>query len=288
MAGGIDWFRWHHGSVTDPKFQLVAKKAGARFGDVVAVWAFALEAASASDERGHIGATDCESIDCMLGADDGTAARIIEAMTARGLIADGRIASWEKRQPKRERDDDKSTERVRAFREKQRQETPGNATERQETPRGEESREDLKPSSLAAACPRPSSDDPAAPQLSLVEQPAEPGRKGLPSCPHLEVLALWAEVLPSMPQHDASQWRGSRSDHLRARWRETAEAKKWVSQEQGLTYLRRFFTHVGKSQFLTGREHDPKRRPFFAELAWLVEPLNWAKTHEGKFHQEAA
>ncbi len=25
MAGGIDWFRWHHGSVTDPKFQLIAK-----------------------------------------------------------------------------------------------------------------------------------------------------------------------------------------------------------------------------------------------------------------------
>ena len=27
MAGGIDWFRWHHGSVTDPKFQLVARKS---------------------------------------------------------------------------------------------------------------------------------------------------------------------------------------------------------------------------------------------------------------------
>lgn len=27
MAGGIDWFRWHHGSVTDPKLQLVAGNA---------------------------------------------------------------------------------------------------------------------------------------------------------------------------------------------------------------------------------------------------------------------
>ena len=24
MAGCIDWFRWHHGSVTDPKFKLIA------------------------------------------------------------------------------------------------------------------------------------------------------------------------------------------------------------------------------------------------------------------------
>lgn len=39
MAGGIDWFRWHHGSVTDPKFKLIAKKkAGARVGDVIAVF----------------------------------------------------------------------------------------------------------------------------------------------------------------------------------------------------------------------------------------------------------
>ena len=137
-------------------------------------------------------------------------------------------------------------------------------------------------------CPRPAAD---GPQLALVE-PAEPGSKprakAIPDCPHVAVLALWAEVLPSMPQHNADQWRGSRADHLRARWRETATAKGWESQEQGLTYFRRLFVHVGRSAFLTGREHDPKRRPFFAELAWLVEPLNWAKTHEGKFHQEAA
>ena len=34
MAGGIDWLRWHHGSTTDPKFALVAKRAGVRTGDV--------------------------------------------------------------------------------------------------------------------------------------------------------------------------------------------------------------------------------------------------------------
>ncbi len=48
MAGGIDWFRWHHGSVTDPKFQLIAKKAGGRVGDVIAVWAALLENGSAN------------------------------------------------------------------------------------------------------------------------------------------------------------------------------------------------------------------------------------------------
>jgi len=49
---GMDWFRWHHGSVTDPKFQLVARKTKSRVADVIAVWAFILETASQSNEQG--------------------------------------------------------------------------------------------------------------------------------------------------------------------------------------------------------------------------------------------
>jgi hypothetical protein len=117
MAGGIDWFRWHHGSVTDPKFQLVAKKAGVRLGDVIAVWAFVLEKASADVDRGTIGQIDFETLDFLLGTDEGTAARILDAMTGRGLIAGDRIAKWEERQPKRE--DDTAAERKRRQRERE-------------------------------------------------------------------------------------------------------------------------------------------------------------------------
>ena len=62
MANGIDWFRWHHGSVNDPKFGLVAMKADARVGDVIAVWALVLEQASANTDRGAFGDIDHE--DC--------------------------------------------------------------------------------------------------------------------------------------------------------------------------------------------------------------------------------
>jgi hypothetical protein len=123
------------------------------------------------------------------------------------------------------------------------------------------------------------------PQLHLVEPAPTQGTKGPPDCPHAEVLRLWAEVLPALPQHSPAHWRGTRADHLRARWRETAAEKGWTDQQQGLRYLRKLFGYVGESAFLTGREHTPGRRPFFAELAWLVEPLNWAKVIEGKFHQ---
>jgi hypothetical protein len=164
----MDWFRWHHGSVTDPKFQLVARKAGARLGDVITFWAFVLEKASASADRGTIGPLDLETIDFLLGSEEGTAARIHDAMTGRGLIVDGRIVKWEERQPKREREDGSAAERKRQQREREdavRQDspfdatngnvTPSHATSRQKKPRGEEKREEEKNPSGSQASDRP-------------------------------------------------------------------------------------------------------------------------------------
>ena len=126
------------------------------------------------------------------------------------------------------------------------------------------------------------------PPLALVAPSAE-APKGPPDCPHQAVLALWAEVLPAMPQHLPSQWRGTRADHLRTRWRETAVEKGWTTAEQGLAYFRKLFGYVGTSPFLTGRSKPRDGvRPFVIELEWLVNPSNWAKVHEGKYHGEAA
>jgi hypothetical protein len=156
VANGIDWFRWHHGSVNDPKFGLVAKKAKARVGDVIAIWALVLEQASASTDRGQFNDIDCEATDFLLGAEDGTTARILEAMQGRGLISGDRVTRWEDRQPKRERVDNTAAERKRAQRERDSERdsdkdgddsdvTPSHATSHQVTPREEKSREELKP-----------------------------------------------------------------------------------------------------------------------------------------------
>lgn len=155
MAGGIDWFRWHHGSVTDPKFALVARKAGASLPDVLAVWAYLLERASSAQDRGYFGDIDAEAWDCLFNFDDGCTRRIMDAMEARDLVADGRIVAWEKRQPKREREDLGATDRKRAQRYRDAAShaedsnvTPCHATSRQKTPRGEERREEENSSSL--------------------------------------------------------------------------------------------------------------------------------------------
>ena len=115
----MDWFRWYHGSVNDPKFGLVARKAGASVAEVIATWAALLEQASASDDRGNPGEPDFEAIDFALGMDDGKARRIYERMRERLLIdaETGRVAAWEKRQPKRE--DDTAADRKRRQRERE-------------------------------------------------------------------------------------------------------------------------------------------------------------------------
>lgn len=141
---GMDWFRWHHGSVTDPKFALVARKSGASLPDVLAVWAYILEAASQSVERGDFGTVDCEALDCVFGfpATETRTADILKAMQGRDLLTGTRIAAWEKRQPKREREDNTNAERQAAFRAKQNQVTPDNASDNQKTPRVEKIREE--------------------------------------------------------------------------------------------------------------------------------------------------
>lgn len=299
MAGGIDWFRWHHGSVTDPKFQLVARRADVSLPQVLAVWTYLLEKASAAEFRGCFGEIDCEAVDCLFGMDDGATEAILGAMVDRKLIADEYIVAWEKRQPKRERPEDNSAARTRSYRDRQacssdatqNQVTPSDATQRQETPRGEERREEQNqiPSLLTQApafLPESRPADP--PQLALVE-PSRPKTRTVPDCPHADILALWAEVLPAMPQHNPNLWRGTRADHLRARWRETAASEGWETESDGLAYLRKLFVFIGRSAFLTGRaKAQDGRPPFVVELAWLVNAQNWAKVIEGKYHTEAA
>ena len=144
------WFRWHEGTSSDPKLHLIARKSGQPVAFALAIWAMLLERASAAEDRGDVGGFDCESADAALGMPDGAAQAIYDAMIAKGMIADGRVAKWEARQPKKE--DATSTDRVREYRARQkakteevkRYETPCNATKRHAT-LDKIRREEIKP-----------------------------------------------------------------------------------------------------------------------------------------------
>lgn len=272
MAGGIDWFRWHHGCVSDPKFQLVAKKAGASVAEVIAVWACLLEAASQAEKRGHAGEQDFEALDCALGLTEGKALEIYSRLAERGLLSvEGEITSWNKRQPKRE--DDSAAERKRKQREledvqvrDELQFTCDPAVSRDVTQshdREEERREEKKRNTSPT-------------DLS----PAKP-----PTCPHKAILGLYAKHLPTLPQPKPELWDGQRSKNLSARWKWLLTKTKQngdryaTNEDEGLAWFDRFFGYVAKSDFLTGRDG----RWTNCDLGWLVNGENFAKVVQGNY-----
>jgi hypothetical protein len=147
------WFRLWGDMVNDPKWRTISRKSGQRIGDVIAVALHMMTCASDADDRGRIQGWCDEDIATALDVDTEQVVAIREAMQGRILDGDY-LTEWEKRQPKREREDNTNTERSQAFRAKQRHATPCNASDNQETPREEEIREEeikIKPSSKARA-----------------------------------------------------------------------------------------------------------------------------------------
>lgn len=111
----MEWFRWYHGAVSDSKWPIIAKKSGQPVGMVLSVWVALLEQASQEEERGSVQGFDAETIDALFGYAEGTTAAIVRAMLEKGMLENGCIRSWNKRQPKRE--DPGATERKRRQRE---------------------------------------------------------------------------------------------------------------------------------------------------------------------------
>jgi hypothetical protein len=140
----MNWWRAHHGISNDVKIGIAAAKIDATKAEVLGVWIILLDYASQNEQdRGNIAGLEDEEIAAMSGLSEDRARVVVESLRDRKMIQpDGRLTSWDKRQPKRERPDDDSTERVQRLRQTKRHVTPCNATQRQETPRTEESREE--------------------------------------------------------------------------------------------------------------------------------------------------
>lgn len=149
------WLRLYHGTTTDPKWQVVARRACHTMSrqvtraNIVAVWTAMLEAASQSNPRGSLQSWSDEDVGASLDIDESEIRAIREAMIGKTLHEDGKsLIGWEKRQPKRERQDDTAADRKRAQRE--RDMASSGVTVRDKpmshhvTPRGEERREEKK------------------------------------------------------------------------------------------------------------------------------------------------
>lgn len=161
-----DWFRSWHGAPTDPKWLAVARKAQVAPAFVVAVAWGLMDRASQHADRGSIAGYDADAMGAFLGCEEAQIEAIVQVMRERKIIEGERLCAWEKRQPKREREDD-STSRVREHRmreaaaiaqsapAKERHVTPRNANEPTETPREDKIRvEDIASSLRSEARPK--------------------------------------------------------------------------------------------------------------------------------------
>jgi uncharacterized protein YdaU (DUF1376 family) len=114
----------------------------------------------------------------------------------------------------------------------------------------------------------------------------EPEAKdGLPVCQHKAVMDLYHQHLPTLRRVEV--WNATRQGYLRQRWREVAAEmaqSKPIDQQDVLDWWARFFQHIGKSKFLTGKVSSQSGRAFAADLEWIIKPSNFAKIIEGKYH----
>ena len=108
----MEWFRAYHGISSDAKWRLVARMSKQPVAVVLAVWVSLLDHASQVDDRGSIAGVDYELLDVTLDLEDGVAKAVVGAMAVKGLVKDGRISAWDKRQVRREESDNPQAKTV--------------------------------------------------------------------------------------------------------------------------------------------------------------------------------
>lgn len=109
------WVRLWRDMPTDPKFRAIARKAGRPLTEVIGLFAYMMTTA---DDTGDLASWCSEDAGAALDMDTEHVEAIVTAMQGK-VLDDTMLSGWAKRQPKR---DDDSRERVRAFRQRQKQE----------------------------------------------------------------------------------------------------------------------------------------------------------------------
>lgn len=105
----------------------------------------------------------------------------------------------------------------------------------------------------------------------------ERGSPPIAACPHQDILALWADKLPTAIQ--PREWTPARANALKARWRE----KKG---RQSLEWWSRLFEYITESDFLMGRVSTPGRKPFELSIDWLLKQEHFVRVIEGRYHSK--
>lgn len=109
-----NWVRLWEDMPTDPKWRVIARRAGRPISEVLSVFVFMMTNAGSAANSGSLSGWDDEDVAAALDMEPQAVEDIRNAMQGKTLDGD-RLSGWEKRQPKRE---DSSAERTKAWRER--------------------------------------------------------------------------------------------------------------------------------------------------------------------------
>lgn len=277
-AKKLPWFRMYADFLNDPKLISLAFEDQRHF-----IGVLALKCDGAIDD-----VADGDLLDRIvaqrLWIDHAVIRDVKRRLIAAGLIdASWQPLAWEKRQMRSDVDAT-GAERQRRYREaKKRNALRDGAVTRLEEDTDTDKEDSYE--SLSPGFPDDDAGEPAKPSEAAdqADQPAT--KQSLPACPHLELLDIFAEQLPELPQPKPELWEGQRAKNLSARWKWCLTAKKRsgaryaTTKAEALDFFRRYFGYVGKSDFLTGRDG----RWAGCDLAWLVKADNFAKVLQGNY-----
>lgn len=102
-------------------------------------------------------------------------------------------------------------------------------------------------------------------------------RKPSPPCPYAQILDLWREILPELPQpRGVENWTDARKSQIRARWN---------NELPSLDLWRTMMEDIRKSKFLMGKvPPSTGHRQFRCDLFWITKPEHLLRLMENKYH----
>lgn len=278
------WFRLYSEFATDPKIQSLSETLQRRF--------IMLLCLKSNDELEKL---DEDELAFSLRITPEELQQTKKVFIKKGFVDENwNILNWDKRQFV----SDKSTERVRAYRLKNKDLKESNANRQSSDLLNEtvcNDNETLQKRKCNVTVTPPDTDTDTDTDtdillnvsnetlsvdkvdLSTHEEPIEEikiKKPEIPNCPHEKIIDLYHQILPMCPK--VLTWNAERQKYLRARWKEYPELHLW---EQ-------YFHIVAESKFLTGKVNaSPNRKVFLATLEWLVRPTNFANVLEKKYHE---
>jgi hypothetical protein len=94
----ITWYKAPHGLPADERWPMIARRAGAKVGEVVATVTALWDFASRNDDRGSVQGFDPELVAVLYEFEQSRVEAIIAALTDKAVIVAGRLADWAKSQ----------------------------------------------------------------------------------------------------------------------------------------------------------------------------------------------